>query len=80
MTTTRISLRLNAPRSKVYGALLDARAVATWMVPDGMTSQMHEFVPRVGGAFRIALTCDAPTGAGETTAHTDRRIRACRAR
>jgi uncharacterized protein YndB with AHSA1/START domain len=43
MTTTRISLRLNAPRSKVYGALLDARAVATWMVPDGMTSQVHEF-------------------------------------
>jgi len=28
MTTTRIRRRLNAPRSKVHGALLDARAVA----------------------------------------------------
>jgi len=71
MTTTRISRRVNAPRPKVYRALLDARAVATWMVPTGMTSQVHAFNPREGGTFRISLTYDAPTGAGKTTAHTD---------
>jgi uncharacterized protein YndB with AHSA1/START domain len=71
MTATRISRRLNAPRSKVYRALLDPRAVATWMVPDGMTSQVHAFDPREGGGFRISLTYDTPTATGKTTAQTD---------
>ena len=71
MTATRISRRVNTPRPKVYRALLDARAVATWMVPTGMTSQVHAFDSREGGAFRISLTYDAPTGTGKTTAHTD---------
>jgi uncharacterized protein YndB with AHSA1/START domain len=71
MTATRISRRVNAPRRKVYRALLDPRAVATWMVPTGMTSNVHAFDPREGGAFRISLTYDSPTGAGKTTAHTD---------
>jgi uncharacterized protein YndB with AHSA1/START domain len=71
VSSTRISRRVNAPRETVYRALLDARAVATWMVPDGMTSQVHEFDAREGGTFRISLTYDAPTGTGKTTAHTD---------
>ena len=71
MSSTRISRRVNAPRAAVYRALLDARAVATWMVPTGMTSHVHAFDPREGGAFRISLTYDAPTGAGKTSAHTD---------
>ena len=71
MTATRISQRVNAPRPKVYRALIDPRAVATWMVPTGMTSHVHAFDPREGGAFRISLTYDAPTGTGKTTAHTD---------
>jgi uncharacterized protein YndB with AHSA1/START domain len=71
MTATRISRRVNAPRSKVYHALLDPRAVAVWMVPTGMTSHVHAFDPREGGRFRISLSYDAPTGAGKTTAHTD---------
>ena len=71
MSTTRIRQHVNAPRASVYRALLDARAVATWMVPDGMTSHVHTFEPREGGAFRISLTYDAPSGTGKTTAHTD---------
>jgi uncharacterized protein YndB with AHSA1/START domain len=55
----------------VYRALLDAGAVAKWLVPDGMTSQVHEFDPREGGAIRISLTYDAATGTGKTSAHTD---------
>jgi uncharacterized protein YndB with AHSA1/START domain len=62
---------VNAPRVIVYRALLDPRAVATWMVPNGMTSHVHAFDAREGGSFRISLTYDAPTGAGKTTAHTD---------
>ena len=71
MTSSCITRRINAPRASVYRALLDARAVATWKVPTGMTSHVHAFDPREGGAFRISLTYDAPTGAGKTTAHTD---------
>ena len=71
MNSTRISRRVNASRANVYRALLDARAVATWRVPDGMTSQVHAFEGREGGRFRISLTYDAPTEVGKTTAHTD---------
>ena len=71
VSSTRIRRRVNAPRATVYRALLDARAVATWMVPTGMTSHVHAFDAREGGQFRISLTYDAPTGTGKTTAHTD---------
>ena len=68
---TRIDLHLNAPRTAVYRALLDAHAVAKWMVPAGMTSQVHAFNAREGGLFRISLTYDEPARTGKTTAHTD---------
>jgi uncharacterized protein YndB with AHSA1/START domain len=71
VSSTRIRRRVNAPRAIVYRAFLDARAVATWMVPTGMTSHVHAFDAREGGSFRISLTYDAPTGTGKTTASTD---------
>jgi uncharacterized protein YndB with AHSA1/START domain len=71
MSSTRISRRIRAPRGKVYAAFIDAEAVATWMVPTGMTSQVHEFDGREGGYFRISLSYDAPTNTGKTSAQTD---------
>ncbi|MFJ4657718.1 SRPBCC domain-containing protein [Nocardia sp. NPDC088792] len=71
MASTHIEWFVSAPRPNVFRALLDARSVRTWMVPDGMTSRIHEFDPRVGGRFRISLSYDVPTGAGKTSAHTD---------
>ncbi len=71
MTVTRIRRHINAPRARVYRALLDPRAVATWKVPTGMTCHVHSFDAREGGSFRISLTYDEPTGTGKTTAHTD---------
>jgi len=71
MSSTRITQHVNAPRAVVYRALLDARAVAKWMVPDGMTSRVHAFDAREGGAFRISLTYDAAARSGKTTADTD---------
>lgn len=70
-TSTRITQHVDAPRSSVYGALLDADAVATWMVPDGMTSHVHVFDARVGGQFRISLTYEDAGGIGKTTGKTD---------
>jgi uncharacterized protein YndB with AHSA1/START domain len=69
--STRISIHVKAPRERVYSALVDANAIATWMVPTGMTSHVHAFEGREGGTFRISLTYDEPTGVGKTTAHTD---------
>jgi uncharacterized protein YndB with AHSA1/START domain len=71
VSSTRVSRHVHAPRARVYGALIDADAIATWKVPTGMTSHVHAFEGREGGTFRISLTYDAPTGAGKTTAHTD---------
>jgi len=62
---------VTAPRERVYRALVDARAVAIWMVPNGMTSHVHTFEAREGGSFRISLTYDTPNGTGKTTAHSD---------
>jgi uncharacterized protein YndB with AHSA1/START domain len=71
MSSTRIRRHINAPRAAVYRALLDARAVAKWKVPDGMTCHVHGIDAREGGSFRISLTYDAPTGTGKTTPRTD---------
>jgi uncharacterized protein YndB with AHSA1/START domain len=59
MNSTRIRRHVKAPRATVYHALRDARAVATWMVPAGMTGQVHAFDPREGGSFRIAALVEA---------------------
>ncbi len=71
MASTRVHRHLNAPRARVYAALIDGSAVARWMVPTGMTSHVHAFDGHEGGTFRISLTYDAKAGAGKTTAHTD---------
>ncbi|SEN35679.1 Uncharacterized conserved protein YndB, AHSA1/START domain [Actinacidiphila rubida] len=62
---------MDAPPSRVYRALLDPEAVAAWRVPDGMTCRVHAFEARVGGAFRVSLTYDAPDAAGKSAGRTD---------
>jgi uncharacterized protein YndB with AHSA1/START domain len=60
LSSTRIHRRINAPRSVVYRALLDARAVATWMAPTGMTSRVHTFDAREE-TRRLQPLADRPT-------------------
>ena len=71
MYSTRVTRHVRAPRPAVYRALLDAAAIQRWRVPDGMSSQVHEFEAREGGAFRVSLTYDAPAGTGKSAARTD---------
>jgi uncharacterized protein YndB with AHSA1/START domain len=77
MYSTQVTGHVNAPRTAVYRALLDADAIARWRVPDDMSSQVHTFDAREGGRFRVSLTYDAPaqTGSGSRTgksaSHTD---------
>jgi uncharacterized protein YndB with AHSA1/START domain/uncharacterized damage-inducible protein DinB len=68
---TRVHQHVDAPRSAVYRLLLDPAAIATWRVPDGMTAHVHAFEAHEGGAMRVSLTYDAPTGSGKTESHTD---------
>ena len=67
----RLQHRVQAPPAAVYAALLDPAAVQRWMVPEGMTSAVHAFDAREGGAFRISLTYDDPSAAGKTSGATD---------
>ncbi len=69
--STRVSQLIHAPRPKVYRALIDESAIATWKVPSGMTIQVHEFDGSEGGRFRISLMYKSPTNKGKTSAHTD---------
>jgi uncharacterized protein YndB with AHSA1/START domain len=81
VSSTRISRRVNASRAIVYRTLLDARAVATWMVPTGMTGHVNAFDTREGGSFRISLKYDAPAAAGmndRTHRHAPRPLREAR--
>jgi uncharacterized protein YndB with AHSA1/START domain len=71
MATTELTRVVRAPRAAVYRALLDPDDVQRWMVPEGMTSEVHAFDAREGGAFRISLTYELPTATGKTSAHTD---------
>jgi uncharacterized protein YndB with AHSA1/START domain len=71
MSATHVRRHIDAPRANVYQALLDADAIARWMVPTGMTGHVHTFDPREGGVFRISLTYEESAGTGKTTAHTD---------
>ncbi|MCC9152726.1 SRPBCC family protein [Streptomyces parvulus] len=71
MHSTRVSHHVRAPRPAVYRALLDPAAVAAWRVPDGMTAEVHAFEGREGGAFRVSLTYEEPSGAGKSGARTD---------
>jgi uncharacterized protein YndB with AHSA1/START domain len=71
MSTTRITLEINAPPERVYHALLDRDLIARWRFPAGMSIAIHEFDAQRGGVFRISLTYDSPNGIGKSAARTD---------
>jgi uncharacterized protein YndB with AHSA1/START domain len=71
VSSTRTRQLINAPRARVYNALLDPAAVSRWKVPAGMTCEVHEFDAREGGAVRISLTYDARDRTGKSAGRTD---------
>jgi uncharacterized protein YndB with AHSA1/START domain len=71
VASTRVTRLINAPRERVYEALLDPAAVARWKVPGDMNCEVHEFDAREGGTIRISLTYDAPDRVGKTAGRTD---------
>jgi uncharacterized protein YndB with AHSA1/START domain len=71
MASTQMTRTINAPRERVYEALLDPAAVARWRFPSGMSCEVHDFDAREGGAIRVSLTYDAPDRTGKTHDRTD---------
>ena len=69
--TTQVSRRIEAPRERVYRALVDGDAVARWRFPEGMTCEVHEFDGAQGGRLRISLTYDSDDAVGKTAGRTD---------
>lgn len=57
----------------IYQAFLDPEAWVNWLPPEGMTGYIHEFEPRPGGTYRMALTYAKPDHAtrGKTSDETD---------
>ncbi len=71
VASTRIRQRIDAPRERVYAALVDPEAVARWKVPAGMTCEVHEFDVREGGAVRVSLTYEAADRVGKSRDRAD---------
>ena len=61
-----------AAPEKVFAALLDPVALASWLPPGGMTGWVEHFDPEPGGRYRLVLTYTDATGAsGKSTEDTD---------
>jgi uncharacterized protein YndB with AHSA1/START domain len=71
VAATRIRWRFNAPRGRVYQALLTAADIERWRFPREMTCEVHEFEPHEGGHVRISLTYDAGDREGKSSGRTD---------
>src|SRR4051794_22679647 len=61
-----------APAARVYAALVDEEALATWLPPEGMTARFERFDPTPGGSYRLVLTyTDAAAASGKATPNSD---------
>jgi uncharacterized protein YndB with AHSA1/START domain len=58
--------------SAVFGALVDRRALESWLPPDGMSGRFEWFDPRPGGSYRLVLTyADATGSPGKSATDAD---------
>jgi uncharacterized protein YndB with AHSA1/START domain len=63
---------IDSPPDRVYAALVDSDALASWLPPAGMTGRFESFDARPGGSYRMVLTHSDASGApGKTTADSD---------
>jgi uncharacterized protein YndB with AHSA1/START domain len=63
---------IRAPPERVYAALVDPEALATWLPPGGMAATFERFDPRPGGSYRLVLAyTDTAAPAGKTTPTAD---------
>lgn len=67
-----VSCVIAASPTTLYLAYMNPEALSKWMPPTGMTAQVENFDPRVGGGYRMTLTYEEGSmTAGKTTETTD---------
>ena len=73
-TSTRTSRVIRARPEELYEAFMDPAALVAWLPPGGMTGEILEFDPRVGGGYRMSLRYppDDRSSRGKTTDREDR--------
>lgn len=70
--TDRASRVIEASPERVFRALVDPEALATWLPPEGMSGRFERFDARPGGSYRLVLTYrDASDAPGKATADSD---------
>lgn len=70
--TDAASRVIDAPRERVFAALVDPTALVRWLPPDGMIGRFDHFDARPGGSYRMTLTyLDPPAGGGKSSADSD---------
>jgi uncharacterized protein YndB with AHSA1/START domain len=67
------SRTIAAPRTRVFAAIVDPKAVEQWLPPKGAHAKLECFEPRPGGAFVMTLVFpDDGTTKSKTTSNSDR--------
>jgi uncharacterized protein YndB with AHSA1/START domain len=70
--TDTASRVIAATPERVFAALVDRDALASWLPPHGMTGRFEQFDARPGGTYRMVLTyVDSSTEAGKATSDSD---------
>ena len=70
--TDEASRIIAAAPDRIYEALVDPVALATWLPPGGMTGRFDWFDARPGGTYRLVLTyADGSAARGKSTADSD---------
>ena len=69
----QVSRIIAAPRTALYAAFMDPKALVAWMPPSGMRGEIRDFDGRIGGGYRMTLTYEqpGPETRGKTTADAD---------
>ena len=61
-----------SPPDRVYAALIDPAALATWLPPAGMSGRIERFDLRPGGSYRMVLTyADVSAAQGKSASGSD---------
>jgi uncharacterized protein YndB with AHSA1/START domain len=70
--TDTASKVIEAPRTRVFAALVDPQSLLEWLPPKGMTGRFDHFDARVGGSYRMTLTyADPPSSGGKSDVDSD---------
>ena len=67
--TDKAARHIPASADRVYAALLDPDALASWLPPEGMQGHFERFDARPHGSYRLVLTYDDAAGGGGKTSH-----------